>query len=156
MQGVPLKLCWEGQQFSCVLRSSRPVNEITVMLELCNLSKPLHPVLVRDSDHVGKITRSQAAADCQLNALQQAPGAPFFFEPLDGNGRPPVFCVPTATSLANRKMSNNEPLRCQRMCRVSRHTFSSSPARPQTIGKIIRAPSFWPKRQAEAAGRSSG
>src|SRR5207253_8043153 len=56
--------------------------------------------------------------------------APFFFEPLDGNGRSPVFCVSTATSLTNREMSDNEPLRCQRMCRVSRHKFSSSPARP--------------------------
>src|SRR5207249_3651289 len=91
-----------------------------------------------------------------LNALQQAPRAPFFFEPLDGNGRSPVFCVSTATSLTNREMSDNEPLRCQRMCRVNRHKFSSSPARPWTIGRIVHAPGQAPKRLAEAAGRSSG
>src|SRR5580698_7168393 len=121
MPSASLKFFWKGQQFTRVPGSSRPVNEIPVLLELCNFPQPLRAALVRNSDHVGKVTRSQAAADCQLNAVQQAPGAPFFFEPLDGNGRSPVFCVSTATSLANRKMSDNEPLRCQRMSRVSRH-----------------------------------
>src|SRR5207244_12403232 len=77
---------------------------------------------------------------------QKRARAPFFFEPLDGNGRSPVFCVSTATSLTTREMSDNEPLRCQRMCRVSRHKFSSSPARPWTIGRIVHAPGQAPKR----------
>jgi hypothetical protein len=55
---MSLKFFWKRQQFAGVPGSSRPVNEITVLLELCNLSKPLRPVLVRDSYHVGKITRS--------------------------------------------------------------------------------------------------
>src|ERR1700719_3467822 len=38
MQGVPVKLRWNGQQFSRVPGPSRPVDEITVLLELCNLS----------------------------------------------------------------------------------------------------------------------
>ena len=63
MQGMSLKFFWKGQQFARVPGSSRPVNEIPILLELCNLSKPLRPLLVRDSYHVGKVTRPQAAAD---------------------------------------------------------------------------------------------
>jgi hypothetical protein len=124
---VSLKFFWKGEQFARVPRPSRPVYEIPVLLKFCNLPKPLRPVLVRNSHHVGKITWSQAAADRQLNALQQAPGAPFFLEPLDRNGRSAVFCVSTATSSANGEMPDNEPLRCQRMRQVSTHKFSSNP-----------------------------
>ena len=153
---VSLKFFWKGEQFARVPGSSRPVNDIPVLLELCNLPKPLCPLLVRDSHHVGKVTRPKATADRQLNALQQAPGAPFFLEPLDRNGRSTVFRVSTAASLAHREMSDDEPLRRQRMGRISRHTLSPSPGRPRAIGKLVRAPSFLPKIQAEAAGRSSG
>ena len=153
---MSLKFLRKGQQFARVPGSSRPVNEIPVLLEFSNLPKPLRPVLVRDSHHVGKVTRPQATADRQLNALQQAPGAPFLLEPLDRNGRSTVFGVSTATSLANREMSDDEPFRRQRMGRISRHTLSPSPGRPRAIGKLIPAPSFLQKIQAEAAGRSSG
>jgi hypothetical protein len=155
IQSVSLKFFWERQQFARVPGSRRPVYEIPVLLKFCNLSKPLSPVLVRDSHHVGKITRSEAAADRQLNAFQQAPGTPFFLEPFDRNRRSTVFCVSTAASLAHREMSNNQPLRCQRMCRVSRHKSSSSPVQPWMIGKIVRAPDHEQRRLAEAAVRSS-
>jgi hypothetical protein len=58
MPGVPARLRWDGQQLSRVPGPSRPIDEITVLLELCNLSKPLCPVLIRDSYHIVKITRS--------------------------------------------------------------------------------------------------
>ena len=151
-----LKFFWKGQQFARVPGSSRPVNEIPILLELCNLSKPLRPLLVRDSHHVGKVTRSQAAADRQLNPLQQTSGPPLFFEPFHRNRGPAVFGVSATTSLANREMSDDEPLRCQRMSRVSRHTFSPSPAQPRATGRIVRAPSHGTKRSEEAAGQSSG
>jgi len=112
MESMSLKFSWKGQQFARVPGASRPVNEIPVLRKFCNLSKPLRPVLVRDSHNVGKITRSQAAADRQLNAFQQAPRTPFFLEPLDRNGRSTVFCVSTAASLAHREMSDNQPLCC--------------------------------------------
>jgi len=152
---MSLKFFWKGQQFARVPGSRRPVNQIPVLLEFRNLPKPLRAVPVRDGDHVGKITRSQAAANTQLNALQQTPGTPFFLEPLDRNGRSTVFCVSTAASLAHRKMSDDKPFRRQRMVRISRHTLSPSPGRPQAIGKLVRAPSFLPKIQAEAVVRSS-
>lgn len=153
---MSLKFLWQRQQFARVPGSSRPVNEISVLLEFCNLPKPLGPALVRNGDHVGKITRPQATADRQLNALQQAPGAPFFLEPLDRNRRSPISGVSTAASLANREMSDNQPLRCQRMCRLSRHKVSASPVQPHTIEKVARAPGHEQRRLAEAAGRSSG
>jgi hypothetical protein len=153
---VSAKFFWKGQQFARVPGSSRPVNKIPILLEFGNLPKPLRSVLVRNSHHVGKVTRPQATADRQLNALQQPPGAPFFLEPLDGNGGSTVFRVSAATSLANRQMSDDEPFRRQRMGRISRHTLSPSAGRPRAIGKLVRAPSFLPKIQAEAAGRSSG
>jgi hypothetical protein len=156
MQSVSLKFLRQGEQFACIPGTSRPVNEIPVLLEFCNLPKPLRPVLIRDRHYVGKITRSQAAADCQLNALQQPPGAPLLFQPVHRNRRSAVLCVSTAASLAHREMSDNEPLRCQGMCRVSAHRFSSSPLRVWPIGKIDRAPGHEPKRLVEAAGRSSG
>ena len=152
---MSLKFFWKGQQFARVPGTSRPVNEIPILLEFCNLPKPLRPVLIRDRHYVGKVTRSQAAADRQLNPLQQPSGAPLLFEPVHRNRRSSVFCVSTAASLTHREMSDNEPLRCQRMSRVSRHKFSSTPVRPLRIEKIVRAPSYWPKRQAEGAGRSS-
>jgi hypothetical protein len=152
---MSLKFFWKGQQFARVPGTSRPVNEIPILLEFCNLPKPLRSVLIRDSYHIGKITRAQTAADRQLDPLQQPSGAPLLFEPVHRNRRSSVFGVSTATSLAHREMSDNEPLRCQRMSRVSRHKFSASPVRPLRIGKIVRAPSYWPKRQAEGAGRSS-
>ena len=62
MKRVSLKFFWKGEQFARVTGSSRPVYEIPVLLELCNLPKPLCPLLVRDSHDVGKVTRSQAAA----------------------------------------------------------------------------------------------
>jgi hypothetical protein len=156
MKRVSLKFFWKGQQFARVPGSSRPVNEIPVLLEFCNLPKPLGPALVRNGDYVGEVTWSQAAADRQLDPLQQPSGTPLLLEPVHRNRRSSVFCVSTAASLANRKMSDNEPLRCQRMCRVSRHKFSSNPVRPWAVGKIVRAPSHEQRRLEEAAGRSSG
>jgi hypothetical protein len=153
---VSLKFFWKGQQLSHVPGSTCPVNEIPVLSEFCNFPKPLRPVFVRDSHHVWKITRSQATADRQLNPLQQPSGAPLLFEPVHRNRRSTVFGVPTATSLAHREMPDNEPLRCQRMCRVSRHKVSSSPVHLRTIGTIIRAPDHEQRRLGEAAGRSSG
>jgi hypothetical protein len=64
VHSMSLKFFRQGQQFARVPGSSRPVNEIPVLLEFCNLPKPLRPLLIRDSHHVGKVTRSQAAADC--------------------------------------------------------------------------------------------
>jgi hypothetical protein len=107
VQSMSLKFFWKGQQCARVPGPSRPVYQIPVLLKFCNLPKPLRPVLVRNSHHVGKITGSQAAANRHLNALQQAPGGPFFLEPLDRNGRSTVFSVSTAASLAHRKMSDN-------------------------------------------------
>jgi hypothetical protein len=153
---MSLKFFWKGQQSACVPGTSRPVNEIPVLLEFCNLPKPLRPVLIRDRHDIGEVTRSQAAADRQLNPLQQPPGAPLLFQPVHRNRRPAVFCVSTAASLANREMSDNEPLRCQGMCRVSTHRLSSSSVRAWAIGKIDRAPGHEPKRPVEAAERSSG
>ena len=153
---MSLKFFRKGEQFARVLGSSRPVNEIPVLLEFCNFPEPLRPRLVRDSHHVGKVTRSQAAADRQLNSLQQPSGTPLLFEPIHRNRGSAVFGVSAATSMANREMSDDEPLRCQRMCRVSRHTLLSSPVRPQPIGKIVRAPGHGTKKSEEAAGRSSG
>jgi hypothetical protein len=156
MKRVSLKLFRKRERFTRVPGWSRPVNKIPVLLELSKLTNPLRPFLVRDSHHVGKVTRSQAAADRQLNPLQQPSGTPLLFEPFHRNRGPAVFGVSAATSLANREMSDNEPLRCQRMCRVSRHTLSPSPVRPRAIGKIVRAPGYGTKRSEEAAGRSSG
>ena len=153
---MSLKFFWKGQQFARVPGTSRPVNEIPILLEFCNLPKPLRPVLIRDRHYVGKVTRSQAAADRQLNPLQQPSGAPLLFEPVHRNRRSSVFCVSTAASLTHREMSDNEPLRSQRICRVSRHKFSPSLGRPWTIGRIVHAPGHAPKRLAEVAGRSSG
>ena len=61
----------EEGAITCVPGSSRPVHEIPVLLEFCDFPKPLRPALVRNGDYVGKITWSQAAADRQLNPLQQ-------------------------------------------------------------------------------------
>jgi hypothetical protein len=154
MQSVPLEFLRKGQQSTRVPGSSRPVDEIPVLLEFCYFPQPLCAALIRNGDHVGKITRPQAAADCQLNALQQPSGAPLLFKPIHRNRGSTVFRVSTATSLANREMSDNEPLRCQRMCRVGRHKFSLSPVRPRTTAKIVRAPDHAPKKLAEATGRS--
>jgi len=55
---MSLKFFWKGQQFARIPGTSRPVNEIPVLLEFCNLPKPLRSVLVRDSYHIGKITRA--------------------------------------------------------------------------------------------------
>ena len=156
MKRVLLKFFWKGEQFARVPGSSRPVNQVTVLFELCNLPKPLCPLLVRDSHHVGKITRSQAAADRQLNPLEQPSGTPFLFEPIHRNRRSAVFGVSTATSLANREMSDNEPLRCQRMCRVSTHKFSSSPVRPWMVEKRFREQASWLKRPVGVGAQSSG
>ena len=153
---MSLKFFWKGEQFTRVSGSSRPVNEIPVLLEFCNFPKPLRPVLVRDSHHIGKVTRSQAAADRQLDSLQQPSGAPLLFKPIHRNRRSAVFGVSAAASLADREMSDNEPLRCQWMCRFSRHKFSTSPVRPWTVEKRIREPASSPKRLAAAAVRSSG
>jgi hypothetical protein len=127
MQGVSLKFLWQRQQFARIFGSSRPVYEIPVLLEFCNFPEPLRPLFVGDSHHIRKVTRSQAAADRQLDPLQQPSGTPLLFQPVHRNRRSSVFCVSTAASLANREMSDNEPLRGQRISRVSRHTFSPSP-----------------------------
>src|SRR3982074_1440796 len=58
MQSVLLKFLRQGQQCARVPGSSRPVYEIPVLLEFCNFPKPLRSVLVRDSHHIGKVTRS--------------------------------------------------------------------------------------------------
>jgi hypothetical protein len=63
MQRMSLKFFWKGQQFACIPGTSRPVYEIPILLEFCNLPEPLRPALVRNGDYVGEITRSQAAAD---------------------------------------------------------------------------------------------
>jgi hypothetical protein len=63
MQDMSLKFFWEGQQFACIPGTSRPVNEIPVLLEFCNFPEPLRPALVRNGDYVGEIARPQAAAD---------------------------------------------------------------------------------------------
>ena len=47
MKRMSLKFFWKGEQFTCVPGSSRPVNEIPVLLEFCNLPKPLRPALVQ-------------------------------------------------------------------------------------------------------------
>ena len=107
-----------------------------------------------NSHHIRKVTRSQAAADRQLNPLQQPSGTPLLFQPVHRNQRPTVFGASAATSLANREMSDNEPLRCQRMCRIRRNP--PSPVLSLAIGKIVRAPSHGTRRSEEAAGRSSG
>jgi hypothetical protein len=44
MQGVSLKFLWQRQQFTRVPGSSRPVNEIPVLLEFCNFPEPLRPL----------------------------------------------------------------------------------------------------------------
>jgi hypothetical protein len=102
VKGVSLKFPWQGRQFTCVSGPSRPVYEIPVLLEFCNFTKPLRAAPVRNGDHVGKVTRSQATADRQLNPLQQPSSTPLPFEPVNRNWRSTVFDVPTATSLANR------------------------------------------------------
>ena len=70
MQGMSLKFFWKGQQFARIPGASRPVDEIPVLLEFRNLPKPLRPLLIRDCHYIGKVTRSQAAADRQLNPFQ--------------------------------------------------------------------------------------
>jgi hypothetical protein len=151
---VAPKFSREGQQFPCVFGPTRPVYEIPVLLELCNFPKPLRAILIRNSNHVGKITRPQAAADRQLNPLQQPSCSPLLFKPIDRNRRSTVFGVSTAASLADCEVSDDEPLRCQRMCRVGRHTSSPSPVRLQTTEKIVRVPVHEPKRLVEVTGRS--
>ena len=156
MKRVSLKFFWKGEQFARVPGSSRPVNEIPVLLELCNLPKPLCPLLVRDSHHVRKVARSQAPADRQLNPLQQPSGAPLSFQPVHRNRRATVFGVSTAASLANREMPDNEPLRCQSVRPVSTHKFSSSPVQPRTVEKRFHEPASWLKRPVGVGGQSSG
>jgi hypothetical protein len=48
MQRVSLKFLWQRQQFARVFGSSRPGNEIPVLLEFCNFPEPPRPLFVGD------------------------------------------------------------------------------------------------------------
>src|SRR5580704_2719935 len=88
IQSVSLKFLWQRQQFARVPGSSRPLYEIPVLLKFCNFPEPRRPLFVGNSHHIRKVTRSQAAADRQLNPLQQPSGTPLLFQVHRNQRRP--------------------------------------------------------------------
>src|SRR6476660_10169490 len=105
---------WKGEQLARVSGSTCPVNQSLVLIELRNTPQPECSTLVGNCDHIRKITRAQAAADCQLHTFQQPSGVPLFLEPAHGDRRSAVGGVPAAASLANGHMSDDETLGGQR------------------------------------------
>ena len=105
------ELLWKGEQLAGVSRSTCPVNQSLVLVELRNTPQPERSTLVGNCDHIRKVTRAEAAADCQLNAFQQPSGAPLVLEPVHRDRRSAVGGVSAAASLANIHVSDDETLR---------------------------------------------
>jgi hypothetical protein len=67
-----------------------------VLVEFRKAPQPERSTFLGNCGHIVKITRAQAAADCQLNTFQQSSGASVFLEPVHGDRRSAADGVPAA------------------------------------------------------------
>jgi hypothetical protein len=65
-----------------------------VLVELRKAPQPERSTFVVNCDHIVKITRAQAAADCQLNTFQQPLARQSFLSQFTGTGSLPLTAFP--------------------------------------------------------------
>jgi hypothetical protein len=168
MQGVFLKIARERQQYTRVFGPTGPIHESAVLIEVRDSPEPLCSTFVRNRDDVRQVTRTQATADRELDALEKTPSPPLSLKPIHRNWRSAVSGISTTTSLANGQMSDNNPL-CRELKPI--HVFSTppetrvaipivrnrhAPTNPLVIVKEFRERIDWLMRLAEVAVRNSG
>jgi hypothetical protein len=114
MQGVLTKLFWKRKQLASVTGAAGPIDDGLVLRELGNFSEPLRSTRVRNRDDVRDVARSQTAANRELHSFEQSSGTPLVLEPVHRNRRSAVGRVPTAASLANGHVPDDETFGGQR------------------------------------------
>jgi hypothetical protein len=102
-----LEFAREIQKVAGFIRTGCPIDQRSVLVKIGDLAQPLRPRLRAHDHHIREIAGANAAADRELNTLQQAAFTPFRLQPFYWYRRPILLRRPAATTLANSHLANH-------------------------------------------------
>ena len=102
-----LQVFRQRQQTPCRIAPLCPIGDVAVLIESFDFAQPDAFLRSVDLHYIRNVAGTQAAADRELNILEEAPAPPLGLEPFDGHFRFAAVCLAAATTQADGNLGDD-------------------------------------------------